>query len=178
MVDVNTRAGKMGEWGVENKVLHTGARVSFTAKQRLLAFLAENQLAPVKTFFITLKREISYTFQIPNCGKGSHRLDYILRRQTDTRLIHSINLCRSPVNELDRTTTWLQQKFGYLDALPPTIAVEPCREYGRTTSNNLRRTLKSGRLSPRDLHAGSVARVSMERQQRRSLKRSYRQPLT
>ena len=41
-------------------------------------------------------RGVSYTFQSANSGKGQSRLDYILSRQVDRRLVRNITVRRSP----------------------------------------------------------------------------------
>ena len=53
----------------------------------LLGFAEDNKLALLNTFFCTPKRGVSYTFQSANRGKSQARLDYILTKQADRRLV-------------------------------------------------------------------------------------------
>ena len=46
----------------------------------------------------TPARGMSYTFQSPNRGKAQYRLDYILTRQVDKRLVHNVTV-RTPPRE-------------------------------------------------------------------------------
>ena len=63
----------------------------------LLAFAEDNKLALLNTLFCTPKSGVSYTFQSANCSKGQARLDYILTKQADRRLIRCVNVRRPPV---------------------------------------------------------------------------------
>ena len=60
----------------------------------LLGFAEDNNLALLNTFVCTLKRGVSYTFQSVNHSKGQPRLDYILTKQADRRLIRCVNVRR------------------------------------------------------------------------------------
>ena len=50
-----------------------------------------NKLALLNTFS-TPKRGVSYTFESANRGKGQVRLDYILTKQVDRRLVRCIDV--------------------------------------------------------------------------------------
>ena len=63
----------------------------------LLAFAEDTKLTLLNTFFCTPKSGGSYTFQSANRSKGQARLDYILTKQADHRLIH----CVSPLEALE-----------------------------------------------------------------------------
>ena len=63
----------------------------------LLGFAEDNKLALVNTFFSTPKSGVSYTFQSANRSKGQARLDYILTKQADRRLIRCVNVRRPPL---------------------------------------------------------------------------------
>ena len=99
MMDANARTGKRGEGGGEknSKVIgEYGQDVLNNNGERLLTFAEEQRLAVLNTFFRTPKRGISYTFQSSNAGKGRYRLDYILTRQTDRKLVRNISVRRPP----------------------------------------------------------------------------------
>ena len=61
----------------------------------LLRFAENNKLALLNTFFCTPKSGVSYTFQSANRGKGQARLDYILTKKADRRLVRCVKV-RSP----------------------------------------------------------------------------------
>ena len=61
----------------------------------LLRFAEDNKLALLNTFFCTPKSGVSYTFQSANHCKDQARLDYILTKQADRRLVRCIKV-RSP----------------------------------------------------------------------------------
>ena len=52
-------------------------------------------------FFRTPKRGISYTFKGSNTGKGRYRLDSILTRWTDRKLVRNISVRRPPPGKRD-----------------------------------------------------------------------------
>ena len=52
----------------------------------------DNELTLLNTFFSTPKRGVSFTFQSANRGKGHARLDYILTKQADRRLVRCVNM--------------------------------------------------------------------------------------
>ena len=66
---------------------------STTNGKLLLRFAEDNKLALLNTFFCTPKSGVSYTFQ--SAGKGQARLDYILTKQADRRLVRCVKV-RSP----------------------------------------------------------------------------------
>ena len=57
----------------------------------------KNNLALLNTFFCTPKSGVSYTFRSANRSKGQARLNYILTKQADRRLIRYVNVRRSPL---------------------------------------------------------------------------------
>ena len=63
----------------------------------LLGFAEDNKLALLDTFFCTSKSGVSYKLQSANRSKGQARLDYILTKQADRRLIRCVNVCSSPL---------------------------------------------------------------------------------
>ena len=58
----------------------------------LLGFAEDNKLALLNTLFCTPKSGVSYTFQSVDRSKGQARLDYILRKQANHRLILCVNV--------------------------------------------------------------------------------------
>ena len=63
----------------------------------LLGFAEDNKLALLNTFFCTPKSGGSHTFQSANRSKGQARLDYILTKQANGRLIRCNNVRRPPL---------------------------------------------------------------------------------
>ena len=63
----------------------------------LLGFAEDNKLALLNTFFCTPQNGVSYTFERANRSKGQARLDYILTKQADCRLISCVNVRRPPL---------------------------------------------------------------------------------
>ena len=63
----------------------------------LLGFAEDNKLALLNTFFCTPKSGVSYTSQRANRSKGQARLDYILTKQADRRLIRCVYVRRPPL---------------------------------------------------------------------------------
>ena len=96
----NARTEKRGEGGGEadSKVLGAYGRDMLNENGKLLlGFAEDNKLALLNTFFCTLKSGVSYTFQSANRSKGQARLDYILTKQADLRLIRCVDVHRSPL---------------------------------------------------------------------------------
>ena len=62
----------------------------------VLGFAEDNKLALLNTFFSTPKRGVSFTFQSANRGKGQARLDYIVTKQPDCRLVSCVNVQPPP----------------------------------------------------------------------------------
>ena len=63
----------------------------------LLGFIDDNKLALLNTFFCTPEIGVSYTFQNANRIEEQARLDYILTKKVDHRLIHCVNVRRPPL---------------------------------------------------------------------------------
>ena len=100
LTDANVRTGKRGEGGGEadSKVLGANDRDMLNENGKLLlGFAEDNELALLNTFFCTPKSGVSYTFQSANRSKGQARLDYILTKQADRRLIRCVNVHRPPL---------------------------------------------------------------------------------
>ena len=95
----STRTGKRDEGGGEadSKALGAYGRDMLNENGKLLlGFAEDNKLALLDTFFSTPKSGVSYTFQSDNRSKGQARLDYILTKQSDRRLICCVNVPRPP----------------------------------------------------------------------------------
>ena len=100
LTDANARTGKRDEGGgqADSKVLGAYGRENLNENGKLLlGFAEDNKLAILNTFFCTPKRGVSYAFQSANRSKGQARLDYILTKQTDRRLIRCVNVRRPPL---------------------------------------------------------------------------------
>ena len=96
-MDANARTGKRQSECADSKVLGKYGRDELNDNgERLLLHAAGNKLVLLKTFFATPNRGVSYTFQSANSGKGQPRLDYILTRQVDQRLVRNITVRRTP----------------------------------------------------------------------------------
>ena len=97
LMDANARTGKRQSGCADIKVLGAYGRDELNDNgERLLLHAADNKLALLNTFFATPNRGVSYTFQSANLGKGQSRLDYILARQVDRRLVRNITVRRPP----------------------------------------------------------------------------------
>ena len=91
-----TRGEGVGE--VDSKVLGAYGRYVLNENGKLLlGSRKDNKLALLDTFFCTPKSGVSYTFQRTNHIKGRARLDYILTKQADRRLIRCVNVRRPPL---------------------------------------------------------------------------------
>ena len=99
LMDANARTGVKGiEW-TDSKVFGAYGRDELNDNgERLLTHATDKKLALLNTYYATPARGISYTFQSPNQGKAQYRLDYILTRQVDRRLVRSITV-RTPPRE-------------------------------------------------------------------------------
>ena len=106
LTDANPRAGKRGEGGgeAESKLLGAYGRDKLNENGKLLlGFAEDNKLAFLNTFLYTPKNCVSCTFQSANRSKGQARLDYILTKQADCRLIHCVSVRRLPL----RHQSWI-----------------------------------------------------------------------
>ena len=72
---------------------------------RLLSFSANHDLALLNTFFSTAKNAISHTFN----GRGKKRIDYILTRQRDRKLVRDVTVHPNRHSYLSRITTSSQR---------------------------------------------------------------------
>ena len=99
LTDASARTGKRGksEGEADSKVLGAYGRDMLNKNSKLLLGFAEDNKLALNTFFCTCKSGVSYTFQSANRSKVQARLDYILTKQADRRLIRCINVRRPPL---------------------------------------------------------------------------------
>ena len=95
-MDTNARTGRREKGGVgsnENKSLGAYGRDTFNDNGELLLPFANNHdLAIVNTFPSTPKGGVSQTFN----GRGKKRIDYILTRQRDRKLVRNVTVHPQP----------------------------------------------------------------------------------
>ena len=92
----NTRTGKRQSGCADNKMLGAYRRDELNDNGERLLHAADNKIALLDTFFATPNRGVWYTFQSANSGNGQCRLDFILTRQVDRRLVRNITVRRPP----------------------------------------------------------------------------------
>ena len=114
--DANTRAGKRGEGGgvAGRKVFGVYGRDVLSVNGKLLlGFAEDNSLALLTTLFWITKSGVSYTFQSANRSKGQARLDYILTRKVDHRLVRFVKVRRLHLeaSESDDTLAYAKVRF-------------------------------------------------------------------
>ena len=100
LTDANVRTGKKGEGGGEadSKVLGAYGRDKLNENGKLLlGFAEDSKLALLNILFCTPKSGVFYTFQSANRSRGQARLDYILTKHADHRLIRCVNVRRPPL---------------------------------------------------------------------------------
>ena len=91
-MDANARTWRREKGGVgskDNKNLGAYGRDTLNDNGELLLCFANNHdLASVNTFFSTPKSGVSHTFN----GRGQKRIDYILTRQRDRKLVRNVTV--------------------------------------------------------------------------------------
>ena len=96
LMDANTRTGRREKGQVgskDSKILGAYGRDTVNDNGELLLSLANNHdLALVNTFFSTPKSVVSHTFN----GRGKKRIDYILTRQRDRKLVWNATVHPQP----------------------------------------------------------------------------------
>ena len=98
-MDANARTRMRGIGWTDSKVLGAYGRDELNdSGERLMIHATDYKLALLNTYYATPARGISYTFQSPNPGKAQYRLDYILTRQVDRRLVRNVTV-RTPPRE-------------------------------------------------------------------------------
>ena len=90
LMDANAQTGRQGGGGPgseESRVVGAYGRDTFNDNgERLLSFATNHSLALVNKFFSTPKNRVSHTFN----GRGTKRIDYILTRQRDRKLVRDV----------------------------------------------------------------------------------------
>ena len=97
LMDANARTGRRVKGGVgrkDNKILGAYGRdtLNDNGELLLLSFANNHDLATVNTFFSTPKGGVSHTFN----GRGKKRIDYILTRQRDRKLVRNVTVHPQP----------------------------------------------------------------------------------
>ena len=87
--------------------------------ERLLIGATDNTLALLSTHYATPARGISYTFQSPNRRNAQYRLDYILIRQVDTRLVRTITVRTQPKENAELDHNIVFGNIRLLDRIAP-----------------------------------------------------------
>ena len=95
-MDANARLGRREKGGIgskNNKILGAYGRDTLNDNGELLLSFANNHdVANVNTFFSTPKGGVSHTFN----GRGKKRIDYILTRQRDRKLVRNVTVHPQP----------------------------------------------------------------------------------
>ena len=96
LMDAKARTGIRGIGWIDRKVLGAYGRDELNDNgERLLIHATDNKLALLNTYHATPARGISHTFQSPNRGNAQYRLDCVLTRQVDRRLVRNVTV-RNP----------------------------------------------------------------------------------
>ena len=99
LIDANARIGIRRIGWNDSKVVGAYGRDELNDNgERTSIYATDNKLALLNTYCATPARGISYTFQSPNRGKALYRLDNILTRQVDRRLLLNVTV-RTPPRE-------------------------------------------------------------------------------
>ena len=89
--DANARTGKSEKGQVGNKdrqIIGAYGRDTLNNRELLLSFANNHDLDLANTFFSTPKDGVSHTFN----GRGKKRIDYILTRQRDRKLVRNVTM--------------------------------------------------------------------------------------
>ena len=116
LTGANARTRKRGDGvgEIDSKVLGAYGRDKLNENGKLLlGFAEDNKLALRNTLFYTPKSGVSYTFQSANRSEEQARLDSILTKQADRRLIRCVNICRPPLEapESDHNLVYAKARF-------------------------------------------------------------------
>ena len=99
LMDVNARAGMREIGWADGKVMGAYGRDELNNNgERVLIHATDNKLTLLNTYYANPAHGMSYTFQSLHRGKTQCRLDYILTRQVDRRLVREIT-GRTPPKE-------------------------------------------------------------------------------
>ena len=104
LMDANARTGRREKIQVgskDSKILGAYGRDTLNDNGELLLSFANNHdLALLNTFFSTPKGGVSHTFN----GRGKKRIDFILTRQRDRKLVRNVRCTLSPPSYPFRNT--------------------------------------------------------------------------
>ena len=133
LMDANARTGRRKKRGVgrkDNKILgaYDGRDTLNDNGELLLSFANNHDLAVVNTFFSPPKGSVLHTFN----GRGKKRIDYILTRQRDRKLVRNVtvhpqpsfhlisehNIVSAPVKRLGH---FAQNRLSRVAAEPPVV---------------------------------------------------------
>ena len=133
LMDANARTGRRKKRGVgrkDNKILgaYDGRDTLNDNGELLLSFADNHDLAVVNTFFSPPKGSVLHTFN----GRGKKRIDYILTRQRDRKLVRNVtvhpqpsfhlisehNIVSAPVKRLGH---FAQNRLSRVAAEPPVV---------------------------------------------------------
>ena len=96
LMDANARTGRRKKGGVRSKHSTTLAAYGRDSlndyRELLLSFVNNHDLAPVNTVFSTPKGGVSYVFN----GRGKNRIDNILTKQSDHKLVRNVTVHSQP----------------------------------------------------------------------------------
>ena len=95
LMDANARTERREKGQVgskDSKILGAYGRDTLNNGELLLSFVNNHDLALVNMFFSTLKGGVSHTFN----GRGKKRIDYILTRQRDRKLVRNVTVHPQP----------------------------------------------------------------------------------
>ena len=119
LMDANARTGRREKGGVgskDNKILGAyGPDILNDNGELLLSFANNHDLAILNTFFSTPKGGVSHTLN----GRGKKRIDYILTRRRDRKLVRNVTVHPQPSFPF-RTTTLCPHPSSSSAVLPET----------------------------------------------------------
>ena len=120
LMDANARTGLRGIGWTDSKALGAYRRDELNDNgERLLTHATDNKLALLNTYYATSARGISYTSESPNRGKDRYRLDYILTRQVDRRLVRNVTVRTPPRENAESHHNLVMTKIRLLGCIAP-----------------------------------------------------------
>eukprot|EP00752_Nemacystus_decipiens_P015555 g13878.t1 len=112
MMDANARTGKRDDGCGDPNVMGAYGRDTLNDNgRRLLGLAADNHLCLLNTYFRTPKGGAAHTFQCSNERKMKHRLDFILMRQSDRRLVRNVSVQRVDFKDSDHNLVHADVRF-------------------------------------------------------------------
>ncbi|CAB1110695.1 unnamed protein product [Ectocarpus sp. CCAP 1310/34] len=147
LMDANARTGRRRDGCCDAKIMGAyGRDIMNNNGERLLGLAADNRLSLINTYFRTPKGGVQHTFQSSNKGKEKHRLDFILMRQTDRRLVRNASVKRVDFKDSDHNLVHTTVRS------PPRVAPNR-RTRGNSGSSRIRIDLERLR---KDVHLRAV----------------------